>query len=361
MWVSIALQSLIGLANIKFGKRKLFRKAQPELVQDLILWILVVVSAILTAARIPIFVASVRVEMVAAILFVLALLPPVLGLAENRCRGKGEIFDPGRFVGHITGNLTGAATAAGFYWAAQNATGFIQFTRDFTDASAFNIALPVTTLIIFAFVREQQIERCADLDEMVLAGKDWKSQIKGYSLTDWNQLSNCIFLISATFAGSSTILYLFSYSLLGARDGTPVAFSVQLGLAMFALVGFLLVCGSPLSWNNRTVYFTFLTGMPGALVAIMLWLALLQPSAARTIFAVSFVSVGYILYCAAVIVGSLRRTQESGSVQNGTRDDAEASAQAAKETIELHYFAAAILGAALTLLMGVLYLTHTGG
>ena len=359
MWVSVVFQAVIWFAAIRIGKYKLIRKAQPEAMQEIIVAVIGIVTLILTFAKEPIFPSSRPAPIVIISLLIIGITAPLMGLVENWLRrGAGQVFDPKRFWGHLFGNCFGALAAGLFFAAGQTVNGFTDFARNFSDASAFNIVLPITTLIIFAFVRQQQTQICPKLDQMVKDEQNWAEKIRGYSLLDLNQIFNCVFLIAATFIGASTILYLFSFSLLQAKSGTPVEFSLQIALAILALVGFLLICGSPLSWDNRTVYFTFLTGTPGVLIATMVWLALLKESFWRNLFAVAFVGAGYILYCAAVVLGVVYRKSPTGDPEEGL---AESTAEpiAVKETFELHYFAAAILFGALTVLLGVLRLSHT--
>lgn len=371
-WVSLLFQALIALANIKFGKYKVIRKAQPEWLQDIVVWLLLIVSGICTAAKQPLFPSTWPVALVAGLLLFLGILAPLLGRAENLLRrnGSGIIFEEHRFRGHLLTNFLGASAAGAFFWAAHSVPGFIDFTHQFKDASAFNIVLPLTTVVAFAFVRQQQIAKCPDLDELVADKADWKSGINGYSLSDWNQLSNCIYLIASTFMATSTILYLFAFSLLQAKHSDPVAFSPQLALAIVAFLAFLLACGSPWSWDNRTVYFTFLTGTPGALIATMIWLSLLQPSPARNVFAVPFVGIGYAAYCGATVLGVMHgrraardagasKPPESAAPDAKPPESAAPVSQPPSETLELHYFAAAILGIALTIMLGVLYLSNS--
>jgi hypothetical protein len=284
------------------------------------------------------------------------LLPPLVGVIENRVRAHGDqVFALSRFPGHLISNFFGASAVTAFYWVGHSTPGFTAFTQQFSDASAFNVVLPLSTMVIFAFVRQQQAAECPNLNQLVhdkkTKGTELAAGLRGYSLADAHQLLNCLYLIVALFMGASTILYLLAFTIVQARHGTPVAFSPQMAIAMVALMGFLFACGTPMSWGNRTVYFSFLTGTPGTLIVAIIWLALLAPSTARNVFTIVLIGVGYILYCALAIFGVLRgKHAPASSVEGETTPTA--------ETIEVHYFAAAILAVALTVLLGVLYLSQ---
>ncbi|WP_415624177.1 hypothetical protein [Mycobacterium intermedium] len=70
-------------------------------------------------------------------------------------------------------------------------------------------------------------------------------------------------------------------------------------------------------------------------------------------FTIVLIGAGYILYCTLAIFGVLR-----GKHAPSTASGAEGETTTTDETIELHYFAAAILAVALTVLLGVLYLSQ---
>lgn len=359
MWVSLVLQALIWLASrVSIRGHMLIRKVQPAAWQEWIVGGFAAVAALLTTKHQGVFSATWPVSVVAVVIIGFAMLPPVVGLIQNRWCEQGEqIFERSRFRGHLSTNVLGGAAAAGFYWAGQSTPGFVAFTEQFADGPAFNVVLPISVAVIFALVRQQQIDRCPDLDQLVDdPDSDWKSKLRGDSLTDAHQLLNCLYLIAVLFLAASTIMYLLAFTLVQAKNGEPVGFSVQMGVAMLALMGFLFACGMPASWGNQTVYFSFLTGTPGALLAILAWLVLLAPSPARNWFAVSIVGVGYLLYCTAAVFGVLQGKQAAPAAATGAAPPASGPAPLTA-TVELHYFAGAILAAALTIMMGVLYLT----
>ena len=133
-----------------------------------------------------------------------------------------EVFAPDRFLGHLATNVVGALAAAAFVWVGRSTPGFSTFADDFKGDAAFNIVLPMSTLVIFAFVRWQQIDKCPDLDNLVEQKKDWKSCIRGFSLTHVHQLINTFYLIVVTFTGATMILYLFAYAMKMAKAGKPL-------------------------------------------------------------------------------------------------------------------------------------------
>lgn len=359
MWVSLVFQAILGAANIvEIKGHKLIRKAQPEAWQDWIVLGLSLLAAWLTFARKPLFPSTASVLAVTAFMLTFALLPPLVGVFENRFRAHGDrVFALSRFRGHIITNFFGAAAVAAFFWMGSSTPGFTKFTQQFSDASAFNVVLPLATVVIFAFVRQQQVAQCPNLNQLVHDKKEKPEELadglRGYSLADTHQLLNCLYLIAALFMGASTILYLLAFTIVQARNDTPVAFSPQMAIAMVALLGFLFACGTPMSWGNRTVYFSFLTGTPATLIVAIIWLALLAPSTGRNVFTIVLIGIGYILYCTLAIFGVLR-----GKHGPSAAPGAEGEATTAAETIELHYFAAAILAVALTILLGVLYLSQ---
>jgi hypothetical protein len=213
--------------------------------------------------------------------------------------------------------------------------GFDEFTVEFKNEAAFNIVLPMTTIVILAFVRWQQLTACEDLDELV-EGKDekWVTEVKGFSLRHVHQLTNTIYLIVVTFMGAGMILYLFAYTLEQAKSDRPLALTWQFIVAIVALLAFLFACGLPSSRQHQAVYLTFLTGTPAALMVSVVWLALLQQSTARNVFALSIIVVGYVVYCTEAVLGSRRDTGDK---------------------VQLHYFSAAAFAVALTMLAGALY------
>lgn len=117
MWVSLVFQAILGAANIiEIKGHKLIRKAQPEAWQDWIVLILSLLAAGLTLAHKPLFPSSASVLAVAVFILTFALLPPLVGVIENRCRADGDkVFALSRFGGHIITNFFGATAVAAFF------------------------------------------------------------------------------------------------------------------------------------------------------------------------------------------------------------------------------------------------------
>lgn len=130
-----------------------------------------------------------------------------------------------------------------------------------------------------------------------------------------------------------------------------------MGCGMTLFLVFLLICGSPLLWQHRAVYLTFLTGTPGAIIAAMVWLWLLKSSFTRNLFAVLLVAVGYLLYCVLAVLGLVYGQSET---TGATSTSGGGSAGPPRDKVELFYFSAAIFALALTVLLGALYFSNTG-
>jgi hypothetical protein len=315
-------------------------QAQPERRQKNVVFIINVVALSLTAFSIPLyhFVLGVMPIAVGAGLLALAIFPPVSGLIEARGEGNSGIFTKDRFYPHLATNVLGALAAAAAVWVGYSTPGFDEFTIQFKDEAALNIVLPLTTIVIFAFVRWQQVSECPNLDELV-EQKDsgaLEDGIRGFSLSHLHQLSNAIYLIAVTFMAAGMILYLFAFTLDSAKHHHPITLSWQIASAIVGILAFLFACGIPKVRKHQAVYLTFLTGTPAALTAVVVWLALMQQSAIRNIFAMSIIIVGYVLYSTLAVLGS-------------RRDD--------KEKVQLHYFSAAVFAVVLTLLAGTLYMS----
>lgn len=334
VWVSVGMQ--LGLAAFS---QFAMPKAQPAKIGEAFVFLSTAAAIICTTSGTSVSPAAWPISPlgVLAVLLVLAVLPPVLGLIESKVRKDGaEVFARDRFPGHLLSNVLGALAAAAFVWSGRATPGFDSFAVVFQNSAAFNVVLPMTTIVILAFVRWQQVAKCPELDEIVDSKhkEEWQNCIKGYSLKHWHQFTNTLYMIVVTFTGATMILYLFAYALVQAKAGDPLSFSWHIGVSMGVLLLFVCACGSPWSRENRAVYMTFLTGTPAVLVAALIWLALLENSTTRNVVAVSIIGIGYILYCAEAVLGSTR-----GS----------------KEGVQLHYFSAAAFAVALTLLVGALY------
>jgi len=240
-----------------------------------------------------------------------------------------------RFPGHLLTNVLGALAAAGLVWVARSTDGFDSFTDTFANEAAFNVMLPLAVIVVFAFVRWQQVAVCVDLDDRVRKDEAWEERIVGFSLRHWHQFLNLLYLIAVTFTATTTILYLFVHAMERAKAGRPLDLSWQIVLAIVVALSFAFVCGLPWSREHRAVYLLFLTGAPAALGAALVWLAWLRADAFRNVFALSIVVVGYVLYCVEVVLGNRSR----------------------EEKLELSYFSAAAVALVLVMLVGVLYLS----
>lgn len=202
-------------------------------------------------------------------------------------------------------------------WVAHSTSGFPDFIDRFSSEAAFNILLPLSTFLILAFVRYQQLEACPDIDERVdRRDVDWEERICGFSLRHVHQLLNVGYLIVVTFTGTTTLLSLFAFALIRAKAGQPLPVSWQMFLAIGISLAFLFACGSRWCRQYRSVYLTFLTGTPAALCAALVWLSLFQSSPLRNIGAISMVLIGYIVYSVEVVLDE--RASGGGSVQSSS-------------------------------------------
>lgn len=281
--------------------------------------------------------------MIAIGLVVFALVPPVAGLFESRYRANGQaVYSTGvvpgasnRFPGHLLTNVLGALAASGLVWVAHTTNGFDGYAAKSSNGAAFNVLLPLATIVALAFARWQQVDACPDIDKRAGEDTSWEDAITGFSLRHWHQLTNVVYLIAVIFTATTAILYLFAYAMEQAKAGQPLALSWQPIMAMIAVLSFFYACGGPWSRESRAVYLTFLTGTPAALGAALIWLSWFSAGAARTASALSIVGCGYVLYCIEAVLGSRSRG----------------------EKLELHYFSAVGIAIVLVVLLGTLYLS----
>lgn len=310
-------------------------RAQPEKFQRVFVYLSSVGALVFTGLNVPLyhFVLFLSPIAVFAVLLILAVAPPVAGVFE--ATRDEAVFSKDRFYPHLITNVLGAGTTAAFVWVGHMTPGFDSFTVQFKNEAAFNIVLPMTTIVILAFVRWQQLNACPDLDQLA-ADKtpNWESGMKGFSLGHLHQLTNTVYLIVVTFMGAGMVLYLFAFTLERAKAGHPLALLWELVVAIVVLLAFLFACGLPSSRRHQAVYLTFLTGTPAALMVSVVWLALMQQSTLRNVFALAIIVVGYVLYCTEAVLGSRRSTDDK---------------------VQLHYFSAAAFAVALTMLAGALY------
>ncbi|TDB38072.1 MAG: hypothetical protein D9V44_08495 [Actinobacteria bacterium] len=271
---------------------------------------------------------------VAMALGVLGSLSPLVGVLEAKYRYKKDqaVFAADRVPGHLLTNLLGALAAFLYWCVARSYDGFEQFVTTDPRNAAFNVMLPFVCIVVFAFVRSQQLDVCPDLDN--LPESERETAIRGFSLAHLHQVLNVVHLIAVTFVASTSFLYLVAFGMRAAKDGHPLAMSLQVAFAMVVTLGFLYACGGPWSRGNRAVYLTFLTGTPAALGGAAMWLSWFKNDSFRNYVAILVVGIGYLLYCVeAVMVG---------------RD--------AEDKVHLHYFAATGLALVLASLLGVMYL-----
>lgn len=336
----VVVSVLLQVALLTFSEFAMPR-AQPEKIQRRIIFFSGLIALMFTGLNIPLYhlVLFVSPLVVLAVLLGLGLFSPLAGWIEGK-RDPGDdekrsVFARDRFLPHLATNAFGAIAASAFIWLGHMTPGFDEFTVAFKNEAAFNIVLPMTTIVILAFVRWQQLDACQNLDALVAADDPtWNDEIRGFSLKHVHQLTNTIYLVLVTFMGAGMILYLFAFTLEQAKGGHPLPLSWQFVVAIVALLAFLVICGLPGQRKHQAVYLTFLTGTPAVLMVALVWLALLEKSTARNIFALSIIVLGYVLYCTLAVLGSPRKEGDK---------------------VQLHYFSAAAFAVALTMLTGALY------
>lgn len=269
-------------------------------------WLALTVAGALSVLEVPISPVSFgsASSVFAVALCVFALVPPILGLLESHLKADGQkIFAASRFRGHLVTNAAGAIAAATFLHLSSSTPGVRAFVSGWEDSPAFNVVLPLSVLIVFAFVRAQQAQAAgSDFREV----PDHESAVIGFSLAHWHQLANVLYLIVATFTVSTSVMYLFAYSFNRFSQGRPIELTWTFVLAFCAVLGFVFACG--MQWSNQepAVYLTFLTGTPAVLVAIVLWLSILQDSSFRNIVGTAVIGVGYTTYCVLAVIADQR-------------------------------------------------------
>lgn len=250
-----------------------------------------------------------------------------------------------RFAPHIVSNISGALVASALYWLAYRTPGFENFVASFPNDAAFNVLLPVMTVVVLAFVRYQQTLICPNLDDR-MREPDGKTQITGYSLRHFHQIANVVHLIVAAFIASASYLYLVAYAMRNAKAGHPLELSWGVILAITATLAFVCLLGTPRLRVDRSVYLTFLTGTPAALGGAIVWLLWLKHDVLRDSVAFSIVGIGYVTYCALLA---------------WAHQDKEADASERQSTKfswpPLHFFAPMAIAVVLSVLLATAYLS----
>jgi len=169
-WASLAITAVLLVFGYLYGP-----KAYPTRIKEYVDAAAGLTTLVCTTLKISIFpVLLPSCPLWTAIgLVSLALLPPFIGLAESEFRRNGQrIYSTGRlagtsnrFWGHLCTNAAGALATAGLVTAAGATQGFPEFVADFSCGAAFNVMLPLATIIVLSFVRWQQLTACPDVDE----------------------------------------------------------------------------------------------------------------------------------------------------------------------------------------------------
>lgn len=347
--VSIVLQGLILVFSYVQSKRI---PVYPAVIQDSISLPLQVVALIATGFGITLNPAGSLFRPWCISILLLATLPPLAGLVELKARKNGRaVFNPSRFWPHLITNSLGAVAAVMLVWAVRETPGLTDFLNGFASTASFNLALPVVAMVIFAFVRVQQVDECPDIDQRAKSAPDWEDAIPGSSLRHVHQWTNVLYLIYVTFTAAIAVLILFAQAMESAKAGSPLQLRWQNIGAATGLLAFMLACGLPKMRVHRAVWFTFLTGTPGVLGALMVWFALFEQSTFRDVSAGATIGLGYVSYCVLAVMG----TQSLGVEVLQPTGGLAGSLATTKQSLQLHYFSALIVAGALFVLFAALY------
>jgi hypothetical protein len=270
---------------------------------------------------------------VVATLLGLAVSSPVLGLCEERSpQGKKlqhglatrqgrAVYSDSRFLAHLGTNLLGALAASTLWWAADSALGVAGPLETFPSADvALSVMLPLSALVVFQFVRSQQMDALSKFDSRTIKEvmrkdpKKGEAKIVGFSLRHLHQLANVFHLVAATFVASCSYLFLVAYAIeKSAGEHPPLTWPVVAAIVL--TLCFVYVCGAPGlrgapgPRDNKAVYLTFLTGAPAAMGGAMLWLAWFQGGTFRDYSIASIAVVGYVLFCIEAVMADWARDE----------------------------------------------------
>lgn len=255
----------------------------------------------------------------------LAISAPVAGLLENRQSG-GQAYRANingadaphpsvnrRFALHLVSNTLGLLFTIWVTWFARSLI--------VTDAAVLapivfiDLGLPIAALAVLYFVRGTQLKKCPDLDRSAhLSPGDTSSkerasieeQLHGYSLAEWHQKLNTVYLALATFLAGASVLIAITSSMISHKLGSSQSVSWQLMLVQVLLLAFVLACGAD---RTPSVFVTFALGTPATLGVSAWWLTLLEPSTARNLAMGIYLCVGIAAYIGVMMWS--RRTRST--------------------------------------------------
>lgn len=215
-----------------------------------------------------------------------------------------------RFIVHLSSNVIGAALVIMFllsaaYW--KQVEVYAVSPQLLAD-----LVLPVSAYAILEFVRHEQLARCPRMDSYAEAG-DFDSiddDLRGYSLLEWHQFLNTMYLTAALFLAAGSVLVRLFTAQQAYQMGSPVPIDwMYLTTVVLALV----FLGATALQSAPAVYTTFLWGAPFICGYFGIWFLMLDTSALARWRAwiwvlVALVVVGYLVGAWTII--RKRRSQQ---------------------------------------------------
>lgn len=213
-------------------------------------------------------------------LLFLAALAPVLGICERKRKPGQEIYageegEKGmpwkRFCLHFASNIGGAVIVSLFLWSTVDS--FPGYDSAASPKLLGELILLVAAYAILTFVRQDQLRHCPDMDlrYTTFAPDQIDNDLRGYSLTEWHQITNTVYLTLALFIGSASILFSLFGAYIAWFEGRPL----EVPWLLVGLAGlFLLFLFSTALDPSEPVYATFIWGTPLILIFYILWFLL---------------------------------------------------------------------------------------
>lgn len=261
------------------------RYVHPEGVQEFIRNIAASVALIASFLGIMLFPSSeFGARILIGVLLLTAASAPILGLVERRHKPgkgifKGNKEDAGipwkRFGSHLFMNIFGALVVSALLWLA--VTSLPSRETLVTLELLVELILPVSAYAILEFVRQDQLAHFPDMDLQyaTLGPKQIEEDLRGYSLAEWHQFTNTVYLTLALFIASGSILFGVFGAQVAHHQGNPLPISWL--FAFSAMLFFLFLFAS--SWNeSEAVYATFIWGTLLVLFYYVLWFIFLDKS-----------------------------------------------------------------------------------
>ena len=239
------------------------------------------------------------------IFFALAIASPLLGLLENVARKGRVAYSRSRFWPHLVTNVLGSALATSSVVLARRYHLDFEGPGRVSNDVLLNVLLILSVVTVIYFIHTQQSQSVIASNKSNVSSS--RQPLAGdalyqNSLARWHQLANAIHLVVMTFATLTSFMYSLDLAMRAAKRGTPLEFSWEAAALISLALIFLLSCGSPAVRQDRSVYLTFLTGMPAVLCVAVMWIGFFSDSPARNAFAVAATSVSYVAYVIFVVL-----------------------------------------------------------